>query len=145
MHVWCKYGDPSKNLWRVINGQAEFSRILSQNGQNDLEDQGQWLLFSIPIESIPWYMFGTNLVIPDQICNELSCGQGKVYGQTEGHLYCIFDISIRKYEIRKLYCLLYRHVVHKDYMQQSYYRQHITIHRAKLKTTSMWRMQKTRK
>ena len=33
----------------------------------------------------------------------------------------------RKYEIRKLYCLLHRHVVHQGYMQQSYYRQHTTI------------------
>ena len=29
-------------------------------------------------------MFGANLVIPAQICDELSCGQGKVYGQTNG-------------------------------------------------------------
>ena len=65
-------------------GQAELPRILSQNGQNYLEGQGQWHLFSIPTESIPWCMFGANLVIPAQICDELSCGQGKVYGRTEG-------------------------------------------------------------
>ena len=65
-------------------GQAKFPRILSQNGQNDLEGQGQWPLFSIPTESIPWCMFGANLVIPTQICDELSCGQGKVYGRTVG-------------------------------------------------------------
>ena len=29
-------------------------------------------------------MFGANLVIPAQICDELLCGQGKVYGQTDG-------------------------------------------------------------
>ena len=29
-------------------------------------------------------MFGANLVIPAQICDELSCGQGKVYRQTDG-------------------------------------------------------------
>ena len=29
-------------------GQAKFPRILSQNGQNDLEGQGQWPPFSIP-------------------------------------------------------------------------------------------------
>ena len=29
-------------------------------------------------------MFGANLVILDQICEELSCGQGKVYGRTDG-------------------------------------------------------------
>ena len=65
-------------------GQAEFPRILRQNGQNDLEGQGQWPLFSIPTESIPRCMFGANLVIPAQICDELSCGQGKVYGRTDG-------------------------------------------------------------
>ena len=32
-------------LWR---GQAGFPRILSQNGQNDLEGQSQWPLFSKP-------------------------------------------------------------------------------------------------
>ena len=29
-------------------------------------------------------MFGANLVIPAQICDELSRGQSKVYGQTDG-------------------------------------------------------------
>ena len=29
-------------------------------------------------------MFGANLMIPAQICDELSCGQGQVYGQTDG-------------------------------------------------------------
>ena len=28
-------------------------------------------------------MFDANLVIPAQICDELSCGQSKVYGQTD--------------------------------------------------------------
>ena len=36
----------------LLRGQAEFPRILSQNGQNDLEGQGQWLAFSIPADSI---------------------------------------------------------------------------------------------
>ena len=49
-------------------GQAEFPRILSQNGQNDLEGQGQWPPFSILAESIPGCMFGANLVILAQIC-----------------------------------------------------------------------------
>ena len=64
-------------------GQAEFPRILSQNCQNDLEDQGQWPPFSIPVEGIPGCMFGANLAIPAQTCDELSCGQGKVYGRTD--------------------------------------------------------------
>ena len=67
-------------LW----GQAKFPRILSQNGHNDLEGHGQWPPFSIPADSIPRCMFGTNLVIPAPICDELSYGQGKVYGQTDG-------------------------------------------------------------
>ena len=65
-------------------GQTKFPRILSQNGQNDLEGQGQWPPFSIPTESIPWCMFGANLVISAQICDDLSCGQGKVYGRMDG-------------------------------------------------------------
>ena len=64
----------------LSRGQAEFPRILSQN---DLEEQGQWPLFSIPTESIQWCMFGANLVIPAQIYDELSRGQGKVYGRTD--------------------------------------------------------------
>ena len=52
--------------------QAEFPTILSQNGQNDLEGQGQWPSYSIPSESIPLCMFGADLVIPAQICEELS-------------------------------------------------------------------------
>ena len=66
--------------------QAEFPRILSQSGQNDLEGHGQWPAFSTRTESIAWYMFGANLVILAQICDELSCGQGKVYGQTDGRV-----------------------------------------------------------
>ena len=31
----------------------------------------------MPTESILWCMFGTNLVIQAQICEELSCGQVK--------------------------------------------------------------------
>ena len=69
----------------LSRGQAKFPRILSQNGQNDLEGQGQWPPFSIPAESIPWCMLGANLVIPAQICDKLSCGQAKVYGQTDGN------------------------------------------------------------
>ena len=48
-------------------GQAEFPKIRSQNGQNDLEGHGQLPLFSIPAESIPGCMFGANLVILAQI------------------------------------------------------------------------------
>ena len=54
----------------VSRGQAKFPRILSQNGQNDLEGQSQWPPFSIPAESIPWCMFGGNMLIPAQICED---------------------------------------------------------------------------
>ena len=63
--------------------QAKFPRFLCQNGQNDLEGQIQWPPFSTPAESIPVCMFGANLVILAQFCDQLSCGQGKVYGQTD--------------------------------------------------------------
>ena len=61
----------------LLHGQAAFPRILSQNGQNDLEGQGQWPPFSIPAASITGCMFGANLVILAQIYDELSCGQAK--------------------------------------------------------------------
>ena len=71
------------HIYEVLScWQAKFPRIPRQNGQNDLEGQGQWPLFSIPTQSIPWCMFGANLVIPAQICDELSCGQ--VYRRTDG-------------------------------------------------------------
>ena len=63
----------------LLHRKAKFPRILSQNGQNDLEGQGEWPLFSIPRVSQ-----GANLVIPFQICDELLCRQGKVYKQTDG-------------------------------------------------------------
>ena len=61
----------------LCRGQTKFPRILSQNGKNDLEGQSQWPLFSIPAESIPWCMFGANLVILARIYDELSRGQTK--------------------------------------------------------------------
>ena len=60
----------------LSHGQSEFPRILSQNGQNDLDGQGQWPPFPIPATSIPECMFGATLVIPAQIRDELSRGQG---------------------------------------------------------------------
>ena len=58
--------------------QATLCRIFSRNGQNDLEGQGRWLLFSIPTKSIPGCMFSTNLVVLAQICDELVCGQSQI-------------------------------------------------------------------
>ena len=73
----------------LLHRQAKFPRILSQNGQNDLEGQGQWPPFSIPAESIPGRMFWAHLVIPAQTCDELSCGQSKVYGRLREKHRCI--------------------------------------------------------
>ena len=67
----------------LSNGEAEFPRIMSQNGQNYLECQGQWPPFSIPVESIPGCMFDANLLIPAQICDELLCWKSKVYGRMD--------------------------------------------------------------
>ena len=64
---------------KLSHGQAEIPIILSQSGQNDLEGQGQWPLFSLLTVNIPGCMFGANLVILAQICDQLSWGQGKVY------------------------------------------------------------------
>ena len=57
----------------ISRGLNDFSRMLSQNVQ--------WPPFSITAESVPWCMFGANLVIPSQIY-ELSRGQCK--GRTDG-------------------------------------------------------------
>ena len=65
--------------------QTKFPRILSWNDWNDLHNdlQGQLPLFSTPTESIPWGMFGANLVIPAPFCDELLCRQ-EVHGWTDG-------------------------------------------------------------
>ena len=82
MHVWCKFGDSSPNLWRVI---ARTSRI-SYNSESKWP-KWPWRSRSItPIfntnrehaEMHVWY----KLVIPAQICDDLSCGQSKIYGRT---------------------------------------------------------------
>ena len=79
VYSWCKFG--AQIHYKLLSKQVKFSRILSQNGQNDIEVQGQWPLFSITAAGIPWCMFG--LVIPAQICDELACGQGNVYGRAQ--------------------------------------------------------------
>ena len=61
----------SQDAYLVIPAQIHYKKkkkkILSQNGQNDVEGQGRWPPFLIPVESIPGCMFGTNLVIIAQI------------------------------------------------------------------------------
>ena len=63
----------------LLHGQAKFPRIIRHNGQNDLEGQGEWPPFSITGESVPGCMFGANLVILAEICDELLCGQSKFH------------------------------------------------------------------
>ena len=64
---------------KLLCGQTKFPRILSENAKITSEGQSQWSPFSIPAESIPRCMFGANLVILAQVCDKLSCRQGKVY------------------------------------------------------------------
>ena len=71
---WCMLGANLSILAQISDelscGQAEFPTILRQNGQNDLEGQGQWPPFSIPAEAIPGCMFGAYLAILAHICEE---------------------------------------------------------------------------
>ena len=39
-YIWSKFDDSTSNSDKLLHGQANFPRILSQNGQNDLEGQG---------------------------------------------------------------------------------------------------------
>ena len=90
---WPPFSIPAEKIIRCIFGshlvilaqtyyklsckQVKFHRILSQNGQNDLDGHGQWPSVSIPAESIPGCMFHANLVILAKIGNELSSGQAE--------------------------------------------------------------------
>ena len=84
IHVRCKFGDFRPNLWRVITRTSQISQKFKSKWPKWLRKHGQWSTFSIPAESIPRCMFGANLVILDQICDDLSFGQGKVYGRKDG-------------------------------------------------------------
>ena len=54
----------------------------------NLKGQGQWPSFSIPAESIPGGMFGANLVVPAQMCDDrvdnVKFMDGRMDGQTDG-------------------------------------------------------------
>ena len=80
---WCMLGTNlvivAQIHYKLSHRRAIFPTILSQNSQNDLEGLCQWPIFSIPAKSIPGCMFGANVVILAQICDELSCRQRKVY------------------------------------------------------------------
>ena len=74
---------PSQICDELLCRQAKFPRILSQDGQNYLEGQGQWPQFSIPAESIPGCIFVANLMILAQICDEWC--HGRTDCRTDGH------------------------------------------------------------
>ena len=82
IHVWCKFGDSSPNLWQVIM----WTSRISQNS----ESKWPWRSRSInPIfntsREYPMRHFWCNLVIPAQICDESSCRQVKFTAvQTDG-------------------------------------------------------------
>ena len=59
---------PAKICHELLHAHGKFPRILRQNGQNDLEGQGQLPLFSTSAENIPWCMFGEYLVILAWFC-----------------------------------------------------------------------------
>ena len=74
MHVVQIWWMQVKSIIKLSHGQVKF---LSQNGQNNLEGQGQGPPFSIPVENIPGCMLGTNLVIVAPTHYKLSCRQTK--------------------------------------------------------------------
>ena len=77
MHIWCQFGDANLNPSQVMVWTSQISNNYEPNGQNDLDDHGQWPPFSTPAENIMGCMFGANLVIPVQICDKLSHRQAK--------------------------------------------------------------------
>ena len=80
MHIWCKFGDCSSNPLQVIMVIMQTSQI----SKNFKSKWPKWLwrtrsktsIFK-SAESILGCMFGANLVILAQICDELSHGQAK--------------------------------------------------------------------
>ena len=82
MHVWCKFGDSSPNLWQVIIRTSQFS----QNSESKLpkwpwRPKSMTSTFNIsreyPMMHV-WCKFG------DSTSDELLCGQGKIYTRTDG-------------------------------------------------------------
>ena len=58
LRIRCKFDDFSSDPFKVIVRTSQISKILSRNGQNAFEAQGQWPLFSIPDMSIAWCISG---------------------------------------------------------------------------------------
>ena len=79
MHVWCKFGDTSPNLWWVIMRTSQIYYNSETKGPNRPWRSRSVTFFFDTSRS----MFGSNLVIPAQICEELSCGEDKVCGWTD--------------------------------------------------------------
>ena len=92
---------PAQICDELMRRQAKFPIILSQNGQNDLESQDQWHPFLTPPESIPWCIFAANLTIPSQICEELSCGQGRPYRQMDGCRQRQYSFGLKGQEVTR--------------------------------------------
>ena len=67
----------------VYKGNVKYCFLSGNDGQMTLKVKVNNLI-SVSGERIPRCIFGANLVIPAEICEELSCGQGKVYRQTDG-------------------------------------------------------------
>ena len=85
MNVWCKFDDSTPNLWGVIVRKSRnVLEFWVKMAKMTLKVQVNDPYFKYQPRVSPWCMFGAYLAIPDQICDELSCRQGKVYGQTDG-------------------------------------------------------------
>ena len=77
LHVWYRFGDSSTTLHEELS--CRHLPIL-QNGWNDLEDQGQSVPFSTPTRGCQGCMFGANLVVLIQICDDFVVQRSFVLG-----------------------------------------------------------------
>ena len=86
MHICCKFGDSISNPLKVIMRTSQiFKNSKSKWSKWPWRSKSMTSIFNISQEypMMPvWCKFST--VIPAQICDELLCGQGKVYGQIDG-------------------------------------------------------------
>ena len=77
VHVWCQFGDSRPNLWQVIartswTSYNYESKWPKWHWRSDLYSQCQLRV-----------THAAHLVMPAQICDELTCRQGKVYRQAD--------------------------------------------------------------
>ena len=80
MHSWCKFGDPSPNLWRFLHQQPKFPIVLIQTGQMTSKFTVS-ASFSIPGKNIPRCMFGAK------------------FGDSSSHLW---SVNLRKLMVRQI-------------------------------------------